>query len=159
MADDLTALEDWIGGLIGHLSPAARKKLAMAIGRELRRENTRRIAMNVEPDGSAMAPRKPRFDRKTGAVRSRGKMFPKIRLARSLKLRADADGVDIGFSNPQIDRVAQSHHFGDEGYVGRAPDGRTIRTRYEARRLLGISASDRQGIADLVLAALNPDRP
>lgn len=157
MAEDLVALEDWIGGVAAGLSPQERTKLAAAIGRVLRRENARRIASNVEPEGGAMVPRKPRLDRRTGRIRSRGKMFPRIRLASSLKFKPSPDGVEVGFVNPAIENVAAIHHFGDEGYVGRTPNGRTIRTRYEARRLLGFGPADRDGIADLVLAALRPE--
>lgn len=149
MTDDLTALDEWIGALAARLQPGQRKQLAQAIGRELRRENVRRITANVDPDGASMAPRKPRVDRKTGRIKSRGKMFPKIRLARNLRVKADPAGVEVGFVNPAIERVAAVHQFGEEGYVGKTRDGRIIRTRYEARRLLGFGRADREKIADL----------
>lgn len=157
MNDDLTRLEEWIGGLASNLSPAQRTRLAAAIGRALRRENARRIAANVDPEGGAMAPRKPRLDRRTGQIRSRGKMFPRIRLATALRVNPGPDGVEVGFNNPAIAEVAAVHHFGDVGYVGKTPGGRVIRTRYEARRLLGFAPSDIEGIEDLVIAALAPD--
>lgn len=151
MADDLSAIEPWISGLIDRLSAGERRKLGMKLGRLMRKTNAARIARNVDPDGAAMAPRKKREGSKSNIRR---KMFPKIRLARALKIRATGDGVAVEFANPLIGRVAQVHHFGDVGFVGKTSRGRTIRTRYTARRLLGFGAQDIEMITDEVLAHL-----
>lgn len=149
MSDDLGRIEPWIGGLIDRLAPAARRKLAIKLGRLLRKTNAARIARNVEPDGSAMARRKKREGR-----RIKDKMFPKIRKTSALKIRATADGVDVHFANPLIGHTAAVHHFGELGFVGRTRRGETIRTRYAARRLLGFAARDIDLITDEVLKHL-----
>lgn len=150
MADDLSAIEPWIGGLIAQLAPAGRRKLAMKLGRLMRKTNAARIARNVEPDGSAMAPRKKRAGR-----RIKGKMFPRIRKTSALKIRATPDGVDVHFANPLIGHTAAVHHFGEVGFVGRTRRGETIRARYTARRLLGFAARDIDLITDEVLKHLS----
>lgn len=158
--DDLSAIEPWIGGLVGQLKPGARKRLSVKVGQLLRRANAARIAANVEPDGSAMEPRKPRKPRraeaKTGRIKKKGKMFRKIAKAKALKVRPDPDGVELRFANPLIERTAAEHHFGLDGYVGRS-GGKTIRTRYAERALLGFGREDPDAIMDLVLAHLVPD--
>ena len=128
-ADDLTAVEGWIAPLIAQLKPGARKRLSVKLGQLLRRTNAARIAANVQPDGSAMEPRKPRkprrADAKTGRIKKKGKMFRKIAKAKALKVRPDPDGVEVRFANPLIERAAAEHHFGLTGRVGRTPAGKT----------------------------------
>lgn len=53
------------------------RKIARQTGLALRRANADRIARNVQPDGSAMEPRKPRplRDRKKDRVRKKGRLF------------------------------------------------------------------------------------
>ncbi len=158
MTDDLARIEPWIGALIAKLGPGQRRRLSVKLGQHLRRENAKRIAANVEPDGGAMEPRKPRPQRraevKSGRVKKKGKMFPKIRKAQALKVRARPDGVEIGFANSAIEKTAAEHHFGLRGFVGKGPDGKTIRTQYPARRLLGFGPEDPEAITDLILAHL-----
>lgn len=151
MADDLSAIEPWIGGLIDRLRPAERRKLALKVGQFMRRENAKRIAANIQPDGSAMEPRKRRSTRKTGRVKSKGKMFRKIAKAKALKVRASPDGVEIGFVNPFVGKTAAAHHYGEVDFVGKKPDGTVVRTKYPVRRLLGFGAGDNDGIMEVVL--------
>lgn len=129
--DNFDQLETFLGRFVTALSPREMRGLASKIGQSLRRSNAKRIGANVEPDGGGMQARKPREGKR------RGKMFRQLRQARVLKVRATADGVTVGFQG-QAQKVAQVHHFGEEGIVGRTRDGRTIRARYAARRLLGI---------------------
>jgi len=144
---DLTRVEDWLEGLMLRLSDGQRRKLSMKIGRSLRRSNAKRIAANVEPDGGAMAPRRPRKGRDGKPIRSNKRMFRKIRMARNLRIKATADSVELNFGGGAIEKIAAIHHDGQVGAVGRTRDGRTIRARYEARRLLGFGSED----MDLVL--------
>lgn len=141
---DFTQLEAFLGRFVTALSPREMRGLASKIGQSLRRSNSARIAANVEPDGSAMTPRKPRPRGK-----KRGKMFRRLRAARTLKVKPSADGVSVGFID-QAQHVAQVHHFGEEDVVGRTRDGRTIRARYAARALLGVGEAD----TTAVLAAI-----
>lgn len=135
-------LESFLGRFVTALSPREMRGLAGKIGQSIRRSNAARIAANKEPDGGAMQARRPRQGKR------RGKMFRKLRQARLLKIRPSADGVSVGFTG-QAQKVAQIHHFGEEGVVGRTRDGRTIRARYAARLLLGIGDLDE----DEILAA------
>ena len=148
MNNELDAIEPWLADLASNLEPRARKRLATKIGQAIRRSNSGRIARNEEPDGTAMAARKPRMSGKSGRIKRRGKMFRKIRLVRNMKLRADPDGVEIYFGSKSISRVAAEHHYGSTGRVGNTRDGRTIRAKYEARRLLGFGRDDRDAALD-----------
>lgn len=155
MADDLAELEPFLAAYLNRLGPAQRRRVARKVGEALRRENARRIAANVQPDGSAMEPRKkrPRMKDARGRIRRTAKMFPKIRLARSMKIRASADEVSVGFEGT-IGHTARAHQFGLVDFVGKTRDGRTIRTRYPERRLLGFGPEDIEAITDAALKML-----
>lgn len=155
MADtDLSRVEGWLDAYMQRLAPAARRKIAMKIGQALRRSNAKRIGQNVEPDGTAMAPRRPRIGRDGSPVRGKAKMFRKIRHAKNLRIKARPDSVEVTFGGGAVGKIAATHHDGDVGFVGRTRDGRTIRTRYEARRLLGFGGDDTDMVLDTVIAAL-----
>ncbi len=143
MADDLAELEPFLAAYLNRLGPAQRRRVARKVGEALRRVNARRIAANVQPDGSGMEPRKPRKRMKDakGRIKRSARMFPKIKLAKSLKIRATPDDVSIGFAG-MIGHTAAAHHFGLEDFVGRDANGRAIKTKYPARRLLGFGAED-----------------
>ena len=130
--DSLSAIEPFLGELIEATAPGQRRKLIERLMRFARRANAERIAANKEPDGGAMAPRKRRPKPK------RGKMFKNIGKQGSLKIRVSPDEGELSFANPLIERTAAEHHFGLVGFVGKSRRGRVIRTRYHARRLLGI---------------------
>lgn len=156
MADDLAELEPFLAAYLNRLGPAQRRRVARKVGEALRRENAKRIAANVQPDGSAMEARKKRkrmMDGK-GRIKRTAKMFPKIKLAKSLRIRATPDEVEVGFNNPLLAATARAHQFGLVDYVGKTKDGRTIRTRYPQRRLLGFGADDIELITDTALAML-----
>lgn len=156
MADtDLTRVEDWLDGMMLRLSDGERRKLSLKIGQSLRRSNAKRIAANVEPDGSAMAPRRSRKGRDGKELR-RGRMFRRIRQARNLRIKATPDSVELNFGGGAIEKIAATHHDGQVGTVGRTRDGRTIRTRYEARRLIGFGSDDMDSVLTDVMGALEP---
>lgn len=155
MADDFTRLEPWLAGLAAKLTPGQTIRLARKVGQSLRRANAQRIAANVKPDGDAMEPRKKRrrdqrrAEERAGRVRKKGKMFPKIRLVRNMRVKPTAADVSIGFT-PQVARAASVHHYGLRDRVARfrgAPE-----VRYPARPLLGFGKDDVDAIAT---AALN----
>lgn len=153
-SDALAGLDELFGRVLAGLSPARRRRAAMKLGQALRRANLARIAANVEPDGSAMAARKPRLDRR-GKVRKKqgGKMFRKLRLASNWKIDARPDSVEI--AEARRSQVSSIHHFGLKGFVGRAADGSRVFTRYPARRLLGFGPGDEQEaleVAETMLA-------
>lgn len=158
MAEDLAQLEPFLAAYLNRLSPAQRRRVARKVGEALRRENAKRIAANVQPDGSAMQPRKKRKRMKDGKgrIKRTGKMFPKIRLAKALRIRATPDEVEVGFYNPLMAQTARAHQFGLVDFVGKTNDGRVIKTKYPERPLLGIAPGDLDAIMDQALKLLEP---
>lgn len=131
-ADNLLALDEWADAQLARFTPAARRKLSQLIARELRRSQQQRIARNENPDGSAYEARKPRPGGKL-----RRKMFPKLRLAKHLKLKVSAESISLAYFG-RTGRLARVHQYGlrDRAQPG-APD-----TQYAQRELLGLSPDD-----------------
>jgi phage virion morphogenesis protein len=103
-----------------------------------------------------MEPRKKRKrmkDRK-GRIKRMGKMFPKIRLARILKVHATENEAEVGFKAGTDSRIASVHQYGEVDSVGRTRGGQVVKTRYPARRLLGFGAEDIDAIMDAALKLL-----
>jgi phage virion morphogenesis protein len=154
MADtDLTKVEDWLDGLMLRLEPGARRKLSLKVGQSLRRSNAQRIAANKEPDGKAMAPRRPRIGPDGKPIR-RKRMFRRLRMARNMRIKATPDSVELDFGGGNAQRIAEVHHDGRTDRVGRTRDGSTIRARYEARRLLGFGGDDMERVLESVMQSL-----
>jgi phage virion morphogenesis protein len=154
--DDLNALEEWAGALLAQLDPAARRKVAVDVGRELRRSQQQRIKGQLNPDGSAYEPRKPRLflrnarlREKEGRIKRRAQMFAKLRTARYLKVEVDGAGLAIGFAG-RAARLARVHQDGETSEVTRG--GRSY--KYPVRQLLGFTDSDREMIRDKLLEHL-----
>ena len=145
--DGLEALEPFLGELIAAAAPGQRRKLIDKLMRAVRRANAARIGANVDPDGGAMTPRKPREQHRRGR---KTKMFKSIGKTRSLKLKVTPDEGELRFANPLIETTAAVHHYGQEGYVGKTRRGNVVRTKYEARRLLGFG-KERDELVDEVL--------
>ena len=158
MADDLNQFNEWFEQILAGLEPGQRRRAAVKLGQALRRSNLQRVAENVEPDGRAMEPRKPRLDRR-GRLKKRqaGKMFKGLRRLRNWKVDADAEGVEIRPASGNVDRVAAVSHFGEVATVGRLRGGGAIRTRYPVRRILGVGPEDEQIALDIAASLLNPD--
>jgi phage virion morphogenesis protein len=155
MAEDFARLEPFLAGYLNRLGPAQRKRVMRKIGQEVRRINTRRIAANVQPDSSAMEPRKPRKRMKDaqGRIRRQGKMFRKLRLAKKIAIDVADDEVALSFKGNAAES-AERHHFGLPGFVGRTRKGKDIRVKYPARRLLGFGPEDMDAIIDAALGLL-----
>lgn len=153
-------LESWLEAVASRLSPAKRSQLARKIGQQLRLANAARVRANVEPDGSPMAPRKKKKklkSKQTGKVRSTGKMFPRIEMARHMVISSNADHVELSFDS-RVAQTAAIHHFGEEApVVPRNPN--SIRVRYPARRLLGIGEEDEKAIMLAAMAWLEGKTP
>ena len=137
MSQDLDGLEAWIGETIKTLDPRSRRKLLGKIGQSLRRNTSRRMLAQIGPDGRKWAARKDG---------SRKKMFSRLRLARNLKTKSTADEVAIGFSG-RTARIARVHHHG----LRDAVTSRGVRVKYEAREMLGLSATDRGQVEAAVI--------
>lgn len=147
MADALDALEDWAGPVLRALEPAQRKALAANLARRLRRSQQQRIATQKNPDGTAYVPRKPRELRgKAGHIKRRAEMFRKLRTARYMRAKGDAQAITLSFAG-RIARIARVHQYGlkDRAAPG-APD-----VRYAARALFGFTEADLDLIRDGLL--------
>lgn len=154
MADDgLDHLAPWLEGYLQRLGPAERRKMTRKLGKELRDANAKRIRANVQPDGSAMEPRKSQRDRRGRLRKRKGRMFPKTSLAKNLRFRSSAEEVVVSFRQI-VSGTAAVHHFGQTAPVD--PRIRnSIRVRYAARRLLGFGADDVALIEDDALGLLD----
>lgn len=147
MSEDLERLEAWAAPLLQQLQPAQRNRLARKVGIALRRSQQKRIASQQNPDGSPYAPRRAPTPRRAKAGRiKRGAMFAKIRQARHLRVRANAQEVSVGFAG-RVSRIARIHQEGRADTVGSG--GRKV--TYERRLLLGFSPADEQLVRDLIL--------
>lgn len=151
-SNELEAIEPFMGTLMAAVEPPQRKKLMDKLMRAARRANVKRIRANVQPDGSKMVPRKKRH----GKDAKRGKMFRNIGKQQVLRIRTRPDAGELRFANPLVEHTAAEHHFGLKGFVGKTRDGRVIRTKYDARRLLGFG-KERDELLDDVLKHLASD--
>lgn len=150
MDDAFTALENWAEPLIARMSAGERRRLAITIGRELRRSQHTRNLRQIDADGNAYAPRKRLRDQSGKIRRNRdAKMFKRLTLAAHLRTEATADGVAVGFVG-RVARVARVHQ---EGLVDRV-SRRGPAVRYTQRKILGFSAADRDMIRTLLLQHL-----
>lgn len=136
-------LDDALQGLITQLSAAQRRSLAREIATDLRRRQQRRIAAQVNPDGTPYAPKRPRLRRK-GRVRN--SLFARIRTTRYMRIEASAQSAVVQITGRSA-RIARVHQYGLTDRVG--PKGPQY--RYPRRELLGFAASDEDAVAELVL--------
>ncbi|MEA9976665.1 MULTISPECIES: phage virion morphogenesis protein [unclassified Pseudomonas] len=147
---DLDGLEDWVGVLLNKLEPAARISLAQGIAKQLRRSQQQRITSQRTPSGSAFAPRKQRNLRsKQGRIQLKAKMFKKLRTARYLKAKGDANAITVGFTG-RIARIARVHQYGLKDHPGKG----AADVRYAKREQLGFTAADLEMVRDSLLRHL-----
>jgi hypothetical protein len=157
MTGDLDPLEEWLGRMLAGLDPAARRKAARKLGQGLRAANLKRIAANVNPDGTPFDPRKPRYDRNRRLrVKAGAKMFRGLSKAKQWKIDADEDGVELTPVSPLAARMGAVSQFGETITVGRLRSGKRIRARYPERRLLGLSGEDDDLALQIALELLDP---
>jgi phage virion morphogenesis protein len=146
MSDDFSALENWAGALLNKLSAGERRKVATTIARDLQR-----IKQQQNPDGTAYEQRKPRELRgKKGSVRR--EMFEKMRSAKYLKAKGDANSATVQFVG-RVQRIAQVHQEGLYDKVDRKADKSPI-AKYPKRQLLGFTDADRNRIQNLLIQHL-----
>ncbi|QEU31535.1 MULTISPECIES: phage virion morphogenesis protein [Pseudomonas] len=145
MIDDLTALETWLNPLLAKLEPQERTKLAREAAREIRKNQTKRITAQKNPDGSAFEKRKPR-DLRSKQGRIKKKMFMKLKMARYLKAQGSEQAVTVGFTG-RIARIARVHQYGLKDRAERgAPN-----VHYARRELLGLSEDELKAVRDLII--------
>lgn len=139
--------EDELAGLLANMDSKARRQLARDIAMQLRQSQQRRIAGQLNPDGSAFEKRKPQLRQQKGRLRRQ--MFSKLRTAKYLKTEAKPDAAVIGFVS-QVGRIAAVHQYGlrDRAQKG-GPE-----VQYPVRQLLGFSEADIEAISDATIRHL-----
>ncbi|MDR3429682.1 phage virion morphogenesis protein [Silvimonas sp.] len=139
MSDDFDQLQDWASDLLTRLQPVERRKLTRQIATQLRKSQAKRIAEQLNPDGTAYAPRANRLRKKQGRIKRT--MFNRLRTARHLKAESDASEARVGFSGRDA-RIAQQHQ---EGSAPRLP----------RRQLLGFVQAERESIKSKLIEILS----
>lgn len=140
--------DDRLNGLITSLSPAARRKLAGEIAKQLRTAQQQRIKQQKAPDGSPYQARKRQPLRaKTGRVKR--VMFQKLRTSRYMKASGSDDAAVVEFTG-KVQRIARVHQYGLKDQP--SPQGSQV--QYAERRLLGFSWEDKQLIENLIIQVL-----
>ncbi|WP_439837229.1 phage virion morphogenesis protein [Aeromonas enteropelogenes] len=142
-ADALDQLGQQAAALLAQLSATERRKLAAELARTMRTTQAERIRANKQPDGSPMAPRKPRAQR--GAIRR--KMFTKLVKPAWFKASATATEAAVEFTG-SANRLATIHHFGLRDKI----NGKEV--QYPERQLIGITDADIDRIEDRLLKSL-----
>jgi len=147
-SDPNQALDNWVAAQLARLAPAARRQLARKLALGIRRDQQKRIAAQQNPDGSPYTPRKPRAVARSGQIRRKA-LFSKLRRAKYLRIRATANGAEIGFTGRSA-RIARIHQYGLRDRVAR--NGPTV--RYPRRELLGFTAELRAKVRNLLIEHL-----
>lgn len=145
---DLAAFDTRLTALISATLPAARRTLARTIADRLRASQAKRIAGQLNPDGTPYAERKTRLRRKKGFVRRQ--MFVKLRTSQWMKVEATPESAVVTFV-AQVQHMAQVHQEGLRDRVNRR-GGPEI--KYPERKLLGLTEAEVADIEDAVLAHL-----
>lgn len=154
MADDLKALEQWASVLLAQLDPANRRKVSLKVAQDLRRSQQQRIKAQLTPEGFQYTPRKPRKDlrnKKDRIKKQKASMFTKLRNNANLKVKADGNEISVGFFG-RVARIARVHQFGLNDRV--AKNGPEV--RYAERRLLGLTHTDQEVIAEALIKLVQP---
>lgn len=139
--------EDQLAGLLANMDGKARRQLAREVAKRLRQSQQRRIAAQLNPDGSAFDKRKPQLRQQKGKLRRT--MFTKLRTAKYLKTEAKPDAAVVGFVS-QVGRIAAVHQYGlrDRAQKG-GPE-----VQYPVRQLLGFTDADIEAVSDLTIKHL-----
>ncbi|MFS9773375.1 phage virion morphogenesis protein [Enterobacter chuandaensis] len=140
--------DDRLNGLIAALSPAARRKLAGEIAKELRKSQQQRIKLQKAPDGSPYQARKrQRLRAKTGRIKRA--MFQKLRTSRYMKATGRENSAVVEFTG-KVQRIAQVHQYG----LKDRPNPHAQNVYYPERQLLGFDRAAIQLIEERLLIAL-----
>lgn len=140
--------DDRLNGLIAALSPAARRKLAGEIAKELRKSQQQRIKKQKAPDGSPYQARKRQPLRaKTGRIKRA--MFQKLRTSRYMKATGRENSAVVEFTG-KVQRIAQIHQYG----LKDRPNPHSREVKYTERQLLGLNIHDLKNIEKIVFDTL-----
>ncbi|SSH35756.1 phage tail completion protein [Klebsiella pneumoniae] len=137
--------DDRLNGLIAALSPAARRKLAGDIARELRKSQQQRIKQQKAPDGSPYQARKrPPLRAKAGRIKRA--MFQKLRTSRYMKASGGENSAVVEFTG-KVQRIARVHQYG----LKDRPNAHAQDVQYAERQLLGFSQADKQLVETMTI--------
>lgn len=140
--------DDRLNGLIAALSPAARRKLAGEIAKELRKSQQQRIKLQKAPDGSPYQARKRQPLRaKTGRIKRA--MFQKLRTSRYMKATGRENSAVVEFTG-KVQRIARVHQYG----LKDRPNPYAKDLQYAERHLLGFSIEDKKDLERLLVMFL-----
>jgi phage virion morphogenesis protein len=141
--------DDRLNGLIAALSPAARRKLAGEIAKELRKSQQQRIKLQKAPDGSPYQARKRQPLRaKTGRIKRA--MFQKLRTSRYMKATGSENSTVVEFSG-KVQRIARVHQYG----LKDRPSRYAREVQYPERKLMGYSQREYAIINKVIIANLS----
>ncbi|WP_368982005.1 phage virion morphogenesis protein [Enterobacter asburiae] len=136
--------DDRLNGLIAALSPAARRKLAGEIAKELRKSQQQRIKLQKAPDGSPYQARK-RQPLRAKQGRIKRAMFQKLRTNRYMKASGRESVAVVEFTG-KVQRIACVHQYGLED----RPNPQTKKVQYPVRQLLGLSGVEKNIIEHVI---------
>ncbi|HDZ8321204.1 TPA: phage virion morphogenesis protein [Enterobacter kobei] len=141
--------DDRLNGLIAALSPAARRKLAGEIAKELRKSQQQRIKLQKAPDGSPYQARKRQPLRaKTGRIKRA--MFQKLRTNRYMKASGREKSAVVEFTG-KVQRIARVHQLG----LKDRPNAHAQDVQYAERQLLGFSEVDKEFVESVIFKYLS----
>ena len=151
MSDGIEQVKLAFTDLLKNISKPRRRLLYQQIGRELARNQRRRIKAQQNPDGTLFEPRKKRkqFGKKKGRVKRKA-MFAKLRTARHLKVRSNGNEVSVGFNGSSA-AIAAVHQY---GLTARPSKEKNFKVQYAQRELLGFTEDDIEMIERFVLRAI-----
>ena len=151
MSDGIEQVKLAFTDLLKNISKPRRRLLYQQIGRELARNQRRRIKAQQNPDGSPFEPRKKRkqFSRKKGRIKNQ-LMFKKIVSPSHLKLRYEQEGISLGFYGGDA-AIANVHQSGLYSSPSKYKD---FKVKYAQRELLGFSEEDIEMIERFVIKAI-----
>lgn len=148
--NELEPLISELQSLIEKASPAARRKLATQIAKQLRASQAARIKANQNPDGSPYEARKPQeFLGRKRKGRIRKTMFGKLIRTRWLKGKGSASEATVNFVGAAT-RIANVHQFGLRDRV----NTRGTEAKYPQRELLGITKDEENKIETTIVEFL-----
>nr|DAI60916.1 MAG TPA: virion morphogenesis protein [Caudoviricetes sp.] len=151
MSDGIEQVKLAFTDLLKNISKPRRRLLYQQIGRELARNQRRRIKAQQNPDGSPFEPRKKRkqFSKKKGRIKNQ-LMFKKIVSPSHLKLRYEQEGISLGFYGGDA-AIANVHQYGLYSSPSKYKD---FKVKYAQRELLGFSEEDIEMIERFVIKAI-----
>jgi phage virion morphogenesis protein len=146
--NEFKPFDDRLNGLIAALLPAARRKLAGEIAKELRKSQQQRIKQQINPDGSPYQARKRQPPRaKNGRIKRA--MFQKLRTSRYMKAKGRENSALVEFTG-KVQRIARVHHYGLQD----RPNPHSSDVHYPQRQILGLAKRDKNLIKVLIIECL-----